>query len=236
MIKKASKVWNPILSAKDEKRAEKFLSFLHDQTAPFEEMRTYYECAILEVTTKFRVLDKQLSLKYDENPIEEIKSRVKDNESLARKVIRKGIPWDPAEIEKNIDDIAGVRIICSFQEDIYRLEESFLKQDDVTLIERKDYIKEPKESGYRSLHLIVSVPIFLENEKRDVKVEVQFRTLAMDFWASLEHKLRYKKNLSEEELEVLSNELDECAEQSHALDLRMERVRKSIRNGIVDIK
>ena len=131
-------------------------------------------------------------------------------------------------IEENLRDIAGVRVICSFPDDIYKLAESFLKQDDITLIERKDYIKNPKPSGYRSLHLIVQVPIFLQNEKKMVNVEVQFRTIAMDFWASLDHKMRYKKELSDEEVEILQEELYDCAKQSAALDERMQRIRDRI--------
>lgn len=123
-------------------------------------------------------------------------------------------------------------MICSFPDDIYKLAESFLKQDDITLIERKDYIKNPKPSGYRSLHLIVQVPIFLQNEKKMVNVEVQFRTIAMDFWASLDHKMRYKKELSDEEVEILQEELYDCAKQSAALDERMQRIRDRItQNG-----
>ena len=127
-----------------------------------------------------------------------------------------------------MNDIAGVRVICSFIDDIYTIADSFLNQDDITLIEKKDYIKNPKPSGYRSLHLIVSVPIFFLNEKRNVKVEVQLRTIAMDFWASLEHKLRYKKNIPDDVVKSLSTELIQCAEDSAALDNRMLDIRKQI--------
>ena len=162
---------------------------------------------IMEVETKFRVLNHELSLEYDNNPIESIKTRVKSYDSILKKIRRKNIPLNLRAIEDNLKDIAGVRVICSFPDDIYKLAESFLKQDDITLIERKDYIKNPKPSGYRSLHLIVQVPIFLQNEKKMVNVEVQFRTIAMDFWASLDHKMRYKKELSDEEVEILQEEL-----------------------------
>ena len=133
-----------------------------------------------------------------------------------------------ALIEENLKDIAGVRVICSFPDDIYKLAESFLKQDDITLIERKDYIKNPKPSGYRSLHLIVQVPIFLQNEKKMVNVDVQFRTIAMDFWASLEHKMRYKKDIPESQVKFLQEELYDCAEQSAKLDERMQGIRDVI--------
>lgn len=189
---------------------------------------SYYECAIMEIETKFRVLNHELSLEYDNNPIESIKTRVKSYDSILKKIRRKNIPLNLQAIEENLKDIAGVRVICSFPDDIYKLAESFLKQDDITLIERKDYIKNPKPSGYRSLHLIVQVPIFLQNEKKMVNVEVQFRTIAMDFWASLDHKMRYKKELSDEEVEILQEELYDCAEQSAALDERMQRIRDRI--------
>jgi putative GTP pyrophosphokinase len=131
-------------------------------------------------------------------------------------------------LEENIYDVAGIRVICSFQEDIYRLADSFLRQDDVKLIEKKDYIKNPKPNGYRSLHLIVEVPIFLQNETRYMKAEVQFRTIAMDFWASLEHKLRYKKNISDADAELLGNELLICSQMSAELDERMQTVKNKI--------
>lgn len=127
-------------------------------------------------------------------------------------------------VEENIKDIAGVRVICSFPEDIYMLADCLLNQDDIKLIEKKDYIKNPKKSGYRSLHLIIEVPIFLQDEKKSIKVEVQLRTIAMDFWASLEHKLRYKKNIAPEEAEIISKELLECSEISADLDKRMENI------------
>ena len=212
--------------------SDEFLNFMQQNKKPFDLLMSYYECAIMEIETKFRVLNHELSLEYDNNPIESIKTRVKSYDSILKKIRRKNIPLNLQAIEENLKDIAGVRVICSFPDDIYKLAESFLKQDDITLIERKDYIKNPKPSGYRSLHLIVQVPIFLQNEKKMVNVEVQFRTIAMDFWASLDHKMRYKKELSDEEVEILQEELYDCAEQSAALDERMQRIRDRItQNG-----
>ena len=208
--------------------SDEFLNFMQQNKKPFDLLMSYYECAIMEVETKFRVLNHELSLEYDNNPIESIKTRVKSYDSILKKIRRKNIPLNLRAIEDNLKDIAGVRVICSFPDDIYKLAESFLKQDDITLIERKDYIKNPKPSGYRSLHLILQVPIFLQNEKKMVNVEVQFRTIAMDFWASLDHKMRYKKELSDEEVEILQEELYDCAEQSAALDERMQRIRDRI--------
>ncbi len=210
---------------------EMFLNIIQESIAPAEEFFAEYACAIMEVETKFKVLNEMFSLKYDGNPIESITSRVKGYDSIIRKVIKKNIPRNLASIEENIHDIAGVRVICSFVDDIYRLANCLLQQDDVTLISQKDYIKNPKPSGYRSLHLIISVPIYLENEKKDVKVEVQLRTIAMDFWASLEHKLKYKKNLPEEKKDMLSQELIDCANESAELDRRMQTVRNIILEG-----
>ena len=139
---------------------------------------------------------------------------------------RKHIPIEQMETE--VEDLAGVRIICSFPDDIYMLADCFLSQDDITLLEKKDYIKNPKPGGYRSLHLIISVPIFLQEGKRNVTVEVQLRTIAMDFWASLEHKLRYKKNIPADKAKYLEDEMLACAKISADLDMRMQHVRNVI--------
>lgn len=204
------------------------LDFFENNKFPIDILYSYYECAIMEIETKFQVLNKQYSMYYDRNPIETISSRLKSKTSLIRKMNKLNLPFKVEEIEKNINDIAGVRIVCSFIDDIYELEKCFLSQDDVKLIKRKDYIQNPKDSGYRSLHLIVEIPIFLHNEKRMMKVEVQMRTIAMDFWASLEHKIRYKKEINPNDLEHISKELYECAKISNDLDLRMQDVRKEI--------
>ena len=180
----------------------------------------------MEVETKFKVLNQEYSLEYDRNPIEGIKTRVKSYDSILRKIRRKNIPMTLEGIEENIRDIAGVRVICSFPDDIYELAESFLRQDDITLVERKDYIKNPKESGYRSLHLIVQVPIFLQNTKKLVYVEVQFRTIAMDFWASLEHKIAYK--FEGNAPENLLKELNACADMVDMLDAKMFSLNEAI--------
>ena len=192
----------------------------------YRELMAYYRCAMMEVSTKFQVLSEELSLQYDRNPIESIKTRLKSPESTLEKLQRKKFPISMASIEENINDIAGVRVICAFPSDIYMLAEAFLRQDDIVLLERKDYIKNPKPNGYRSLHLVVKTPIFLHNTKRMMKVEVQFRTISMDWWASLEHKIRYKKDIVVEE--SVANELRTCAETAAALDMRMEQLQKYI--------
>lgn len=195
----------------------------------YRDMMSFFNCAMMEVETKFRVLDEDLSLRFDRNPIEAIQTRLKSPDSVISKTQRRNYPLSIDSIEKNIHDIAGVRVICSFQSDIYKLAKAFLAQDDVTLIEQKDYIRCPKQNGYRSLHLIVSVPIFLHNEKKSMKVEVQMRTLAMDLWASAEHKIRYKKehSLSEEDHSTLL----ECAEVCASLDQRLEELFRHAHNA-----
>ena len=208
--------------------SDEFLEMLEKNKKPMDLLMSYYKCAIMEIETKFKVLNQEYSLQYDKNPIESIKTRVKSYDSLLRKIRNKNIPLTLDSIEKNITDIAGVRVICSFPDDIYEIAESFLNQDDITLVEKKDYIENPKPSGYRSLHLIVQVPIFLQNTKKLVTVEVQLRTIAMDFWASLEHKMRYKKNISTDQVKFLQEELSDCARQSAALDERMQNIRNVI--------
>ena len=197
---------------------------------PFKRLMAYYKCAIMEVETKFKVLNQEFSLEYDRNPIETIKTRLKSPDSIVKKLAKKDVPLTVESIEKNLNDIAGVRVICSFPEDIYVLADCLLQQDDIKLIEVKDYIKNPKPNGYRSFHLIVEIPIFLKDEKKNMRVEVQLRTIAMDFWASLEHKLSYKKDIPQDEEELLRRELLDCAQISADLDLRMEKIKNRIVN------
>ncbi len=212
----------------DNLSVQDVLSFVQANVEAWKELQTYYYCAMLEIETKFKVLDQEFSLHHARNPIETIKTRMKSPESLADKLIRKNLPLNIQAVEENIFDMAGVRIICSFLDDIYMLASSFLGQDDVYMLRKKDYIQTPKPSGYRGLHLVVEVPIFLHNEKRMMKVEVQFRTIAMDFWASLEHKLRYKKNLNEELLSEVESELFGCSEAAYFLDKKMQNIRNRI--------
>ncbi len=194
---------------------------LQTYTAPYRELMSYYRCAMMEVSTKFNVLDEELSLQYDRNPIEAIKTRLKSPESIMDKLSRRGLPFSAESIEQNLNDIAGVRVICAYISDIYMLRDALLRQDDIVLLQEKDYIKNPKPNGYRSLHLIVETPIFLHDQKKQMRVEVQFRTMAMDWWASVEHKLRYKKPAAPEEV---NSELKECAEISADLDKRLEKL------------
>lgn len=206
--------------------SEDMISYSKEVMQEYNKLMAYYRCAMMEVETKFNVLNQEFSLRYDRNPINGIKSRLKHLESIQEKMERKGLPFTFQAIENEIFDVAGVRVICSFVDDVYLLADALLKQDDITLIEKKDYIKNPKDNGYRSLHLIVSVPIFLEREKKVMPVEIQLRTIAMDFWASLEHQLRYKKDF--EFTPQMAKELLDCAELSALLDGRMDSLREYV--------
>lgn len=189
-------------------------------------LMAYYRCAIMEIETKFNVLNEEFSLQYDRNPISSIKTRLKNMRSIKEKLERKGLPLTVESIETNLKDVSGVRVICAFQQDVYTLADALLRQDDITFVSRKDYIKNPKPNGYRSLHLIVQVPIFLAKETRVMNVEIQLRTIAMDSWASLEHQLRYKKdfNFTEE----MEKELLYCAKLSTELDEKMDGLRRGV--------
>ena len=172
---------------------EKTLDWIEKKSKDFVKNMTYYRCAIMEIETKFNVLNEEFSLEHDRNPISSIKTRLKGPLSIKNKLERQGFPISVDAMTENLNDIAGVRVVCSFKSDVYLLAKALLQQDDIELIREKDYIKNPKSNGYRSLHLIVAIPIFLAHEKHIMKVEIQLRTIAMDFWASLEHQLRYKK-------------------------------------------
>ena len=194
---------------------------------PFISLMMYYECALMEIETKLKVLNNEFALRHNRNPFEAIKCRIKKPASIVEKMKKKGLDVTIDNIENNLSDIAGIRVICSFPEDIYAVSELLTKQDDITVIQTKDYIRNPKPNGYRSLHLIVEIPIFLSNEKKPVKVEVQFRTIAMDFWASLDHKLKYKRdNLRHPEL--IAQELKKCADTANAMDYKMQEIRNML--------
>lgn len=172
--------------------------------------------------TKLKVLNLEFSRLHSRNPFEYISSRLKKPVSIIGKMERKGCIPTIENIQSTLSDIAGIRVICSFVEDIYILENLLIHQDDITLLKRKDYIKNPKENGYRSLHLILDIPIFLSNEKKHMKVEVQFRTIAMDFWASLEHKLKYKHEI--DDVEEIAADLKACATSISEIDRQMENI------------
>lgn len=207
---------------------------LFEQAEKMEELFLYNRCAIKEIQTKLEILNDELALKTKRNPIESISSRVKSPKSIMEKMQRKGYPLTVESVWENLSDVAGVRVVCSFLEDIYDVADMFMRQDDIEVIEVKDYIKNPKPNGYRSLHLIVSVPIFLSDKTLPMRVEVQIRTIAMDFWASLEHQVKYKRGVPD--AERISAELKECAETISATDVKMQEIYHEIQNMSKDIQ
>lgn len=192
----------------------------------FAERMQIYRAGIKEIRTKLEILDEEFQTKFSYNPIHHIESRLKSPQSIVKKVKAKGLPVTVESMSANITDVAGIRVICNYIDDIYRVAELLTGQDDVTLIRVRDYIKNPKPSGYKSLHLIVEVPIFLSTGPVPIPVEIQIRTIAMDFWASLEHKLKYKKDVDNtEEIEM---QLRACSDSIEALDYQMQEIRNKI--------
>ena len=199
-----------------------------DQETEFRQMMMMYSCAIKEIKTKLQVLNDELSIKRQRNPIEFIKTRVKQPDSIASKLRRKGYPVTVQSVFENLSDVAGVRVICAFIDDIYKVADMLTAQDDIELIKRKDYIKNPKMNGYRSLHLIIEVPVFFSDHKEQIRVEVQIRTIAMDFWASLEHQMKYKKDVPGSE--DLVNRLSQIADRINQTDMEMQEIREEIQS------
>lgn len=197
-----------------------------DEEKEFQQMMMMYNCAIREVQTKLEVLNDELSITRQRNPIDHIKTRIKSPESIATKLKKKNIPVTVASVKENLNDVAGIRVICAFIDDIYKIADMLTSQDDIQLIQKKDYIKKPKMNGYRSLHLILEVPVFFSDRKENLRVEVQIRTIAMNFWASLEHQLKYKKNISDAESIVY--ELRACADVINRTDHHMQSLRDRI--------
>lgn len=185
-----------------------------------------YKFALDEISTKINILEQEFQLIHEYNPIEHVTTRLKSPESILKKAIRKDVELSLPSIKQNMQDIAGIRINCSFNSDIYKLSEMIQKQQDVEVIECKDYIKNPKPNGYRSLHLILKIPVFMSDRVEHVFIEMQIRTIAMDFWASLEHKIFYKYNKSVPE--KMLTELKEAAESANELDQKMEKLHKEI--------
>ena len=203
-------------------RAREFMEII----VGYKELRMMYTCAMKEIQTKFEILNTEFKVRYRRNPIAAISTRLKTTASITEKLARYNCGLSVENIEKYIHDVGGVRVICSYIDDIYLIADALLAQDDITLLRKKDYIAEPKPNGYRSLHLIVTVPVFFADRKIDMKVEVQIRTIAMDFWASLEHQMKYKKEIPEQE--AIAEELRLCAETIRLTDERMLGIRQKI--------
>jgi putative GTP pyrophosphokinase len=185
-------------------------------------LQNLYNAAIKEISTKLEILDEEFQVLYSHNPIHHIESRLKSPRSIVKKLREKALPLSIESIKKNITDIAGIRVICYYIDEVYTVADLLSKQDDVAVLKRTDYLKDPKPSGYRSLHMVVTVPVFLSKKNEIVPVEIQIRTIAMDFWASLEHQLGYKA-LAEGE-DDLHRELKDCAEEISAVDLKMQDI------------
>ena len=198
----------------------------------YKELRMIYACAMKEIKTKFDILNTEFNLQYHRNPINSIQTRLKSTASIIEKLAKLNVPVDIENVDEHIHDIAGVRVICSYIDDVYLVAEALLKQDDITLVTRKDYIEHPKENGYRSLHLIVKVPVFLSERRLEMEVEVQLRTIAMDFWASLEHQLHYKSDFDGKD--ALVDELRRCAETISRTDSDMMKIRSKMET-LVDV-
>ena len=215
------------LNAKKEELVKQFEG-LDSTFSEIKMLMTYYECAILEVKTKLDVLNKEFQANELRNPIETIKTRIKSPASIMEKLERKGFELSVQSIKDNLDDVAGIRVICSFVDDIYKVADMLTNQDDIKILSKKDYIRNPKKNGYRSLHLVVEIPIFLSNEKKPMRVEVQIRTIAMDFWASLEHKIYYK--FEGKAPDGIRDELRECAKIISFLDQKMLSINENVKN------
>lgn len=198
-----------------------------DQLYQFVELEHLYESAIREVKTKLEILDSEFKTKYDYNPIHHIEDRLKSPQSMLEKLQRKGLPFNCDAARSTLNDIAGVRVICNYIEDIYTVADLLTMQDDVRLIKKKDYIESPKPNGYRSLHLVIETPVYLSDRKELVNVEVQIRTIAMDFWASLEHELKYKTDT--EVSADLAQQLKTCAETIAATDKQMQDIYRTLK-------
>ena len=199
---------------------------LVNSAVQYKEFMTMYSCAIKEVQTKLEVLNAEYSVRYQRNPINFINHRLKKTASIVEKLNKLGLPFTLEAIEDNLNDVAGIRVICSFIDDIYAIAKALVNQDDVELIQEKDYISHPKKNGYRSLHLIITVPVFFSDHVKKVRVEVQIRTIAMDFWASVEHQLKYKQHVKNED--VIIERLKQCADVIAATDNEMLDIRNEI--------
>ena len=188
----------------------------------FLDMRCRYQAALREVRTKLEILDDEFQMRHSRNPIHHMENRIKTPQSIAQKLVRKGLPLLPSAAMENLHDIAGIRVVCAYLNDVYTISDLLSKQDDVQVLQIRDYIQHPKSNGYRSLHMIVQVPVFLSQGRLELPVEVQIRTIAMDFWASLEHQIRYKESVTVPE--SLNHQLYDAAQRIASLDADMQDI------------
>lgn len=215
----------PAIASKGKNAQDRFAELFTE----FIRLGHLYESAIEVVKTYLNILDGEFNIKFQRNPIHNIESRLKSAESIIGKLRKKGLDISPETARKNLLDIAGIRVTCYYISDIYVLAEMLTHRDDFVIIKQKDYIKNPKPSGYRSYHLIINVPVHLAGQKVYAPVEIQIRTIAMDFWASLEHQLKYKPSVMI--TPEISEELRECADRIAETDLQMQRIYTQI-NGM----
>lgn len=207
---------------------EKIFTQMQGKIYGYSNLMMMFRCAIREVRTKLEVLDDEFSVRYKRNPITKIQSRVKKPMSVYRKLQKYGLELTEDNILNGLHDVAGVRVICSFIDDIYMIAALMASQDDIKILKVKDYIKNPKPNGYRSYHMIVEIPVFFSDRKQPMKVEVQIRTIAMDFWASLEHQMKYKKDVPGSE--DLVNRLSQIADRINQTDMEMQEIREEIQS------
>lgn len=193
-------------------------------------LRNLYESAAKQLSLKFEVLNSEFNVLYKRNPIHHIESRVKSSQSIAAKLIKRDLPVTIESARKNINDIAGVRVVCNYIDDVYSVAEMFQRQKDVEILKVQDYIKNPNYNGYRSLHLDICVPVYLSDRTEYVKAEIQIRTIAMDFWASLEHDIRYKADKSKLPTGI-NEEMYDCADKIAEIDLQMQDMYKRIKKS-----
>ena len=226
-LKKKSQTVSAELAPVKQLLAENNQQQIMNQMYLFIELEHLYDSAIREVKTKLEILDSEFRTKYSYNPIHHIEDRLKSPQSMFKKMQRLNLPFTVESVKENLLDIAGVRVICNYIEDIYQVADLLTAQDDVVLIKRKDYIANPKANGYRSLHLVIETPVYLSEKKELVNVEVQIRTIAMDFWASLEHELKYKTDT--EVSADLAEQLRMCAETIAQTDLQMQQIYRTLK-------
>ena len=213
----------------DEKtRIQQMTADLQQMVDEFFTIQCRYSAAMREIQTKLEILDDEFQTRHKRNPIHHMQCRMKTIQSMMEKLKRKHYAVSMTSAVENLYDIAGIRVICNYVEDVYTVAKLLTSQDDVKLLETRDYIQHPKENGYRSLHLIVEIPVFLQAGRIGVPVEVQLRTIAMDFWASLEHKLRYKKDIPQEHAMEIADQLRHCAQVVSQTDEQMLSIRRQI--------
>lgn len=206
---------------------------LLDSIIEYKELKMAYECAIKEIETKLEILNSEFQLKYERNPISSIQSRLKSNVSIFNKLKQKNLEPTFENIENELSDIAGIRVICNYIDDIYKIANALIRQNDVEVIKVKDYIEHPKENGYRSLHIIIKIPVFFSKSTKKIKVEIQIRTIAMDFWASLEHQMKYKGGKIKD-VQLISEELKKCSQVIFETDEKMQSIRRQIEQNPVE--